>query len=327
MNYNYNKTTMKISTIMLALTALIFVSCNRYEKTKSGMPYKITSAGSKEKAKPGNVVKFDLELKLVGKDTVLQSTKKMGVPGYIIVDTGARQIKYFFTEILTLLGKGDKVDFNLSVDSLVKNKQIPGYDVLFKKGGMLKGHLEVLKIYANENEAKPDYEKEMQAAQEKERVKIEKESASKKVEEEKIIAKYIADKKLNTVKSANGVYVVIEKEGEGAKPDSGKKVMVMYKGYTLDGKVFDKNVEADATHKDPIPVVIGAHTVIPGWEEGLKYFAKGSKGKLIIPFSLGYGAQGSPPVIPPYATLVFDIEVVDVSVPTAADNKATMPRH
>ncbi len=316
---------MRILTTILAASVLLFASCNKFEKTKSGMSYKITSAGSKEKAKQGNVVKFNLELKIAGKDTVLNSTYN-GMPGFIVVDT-ARMPKHYFTEVITKLGKGDKLQFVLSVDTLVKINMIPGYDKQFKRGGTINGKLEVLNIFASDKEAQADYEKESKAAQEKQNAKIAKESAGEIAKEAKNIEKYIADHKLTTVKSPSGVYVVIEKEGTGAKADSGKQVSVMYRGYTLDGTVFDKNMDADARHKEPIPVVLGTHGVIPGWEEGLKYFAKGSKGKMIVPFSLAYGPQGSQPAIPPYATLVFDIEVVDISVPAPPKPMPVPPQH
>ena len=207
------------------------------------------------------------------------------------------------------------MEFVLNVDTLVKMNVIQGYDKQFKRGGTINGKFEVLNVYPTAQDAQGDYEKEMKIAQDKQKAKTEKESAGEIEKEKKNIAKYIADNKLNGVYSKNGVYVVIEKEGTGPKADSGKQVKVMYKGYTLDGKVFDKNVDADATHKDPIDVVIDAPGIIAGWGEGLKYFAKGTKGKLIIPFMLGYGVQGREPNIPPYAPLVFEMEVVDISVP------------
>ena len=101
---------------------------------------------------------------------------------------------------------------------------------------------------------------------------------------------------------------------------------VLYRGYTLDGKVFDANFGEGAKHTDPFPVVLGEHRVIRGWEEGLKLFGKGGKGKLIVPFMLAYGPQGSAPAIPAYATLVFDVQITDVSKPTP-QAAPSMPPH
>ena len=232
--------------------------------------------------------------------------------------------KYNFTEILTKLAVGDKVEFVLSVDSLVKLKMIPDYSDIFVKGGSVNGKVEILKIFTDDKAANDDYMKEMMASNKAEQEKIEKESAGETAKESAAISKYIADNKLTTVSTPGGVKVVVENAGTGPKADSGYKVSVMYIGRTLDGKVFDANMGPEAKRKEPIDVVLGRHGVIRGWEEGLKLFGKGGKGKMIIPFLLGYGPQGSPPVIAPYATLVFDIEVKDV---TKADAAPAAPMH
>ena len=155
---------------------------------------------------------------------------------------------------------------------------------------------------------------------------MEKESVAAKSKETAAISKYLSDKKIKAEKSVNGVFVEVTNPGTGAKADSGKQVSVYYKGYTLDGKVFDTNMGPDARSKDALTFVLGTHSVIPGWDEGLKYFAKGGKGRLVIPFSLAYGAQGSPPVIPAFASLVFDIELTDIKdAPAAPKTAATAP--
>lgn len=88
----------------------------------------------------------------------------------------------------------------------------------------------------------------------------------------------------------------------------------MYRGTFLDGKKFDGNMDSDSPNKQPLEFVIGQGGVIKGLEDGLKLFNKGGKGKVFIPAMLGYGPNGSAPVIPPYASLVFDIEVLDVKI-------------
>ncbi len=78
------------------------------------------------------------------------------------------------------------------------------------------------------------------------------------------------------------------------------------------GKVFDTNMDTSKHHTDPMEVVVGEGRVIQGWDEALPYFTKGSKGKTYIPSMLGYGMRGGGGDIPPYANLIFDIEVKDV---------------
>jgi FKBP-type peptidyl-prolyl cis-trans isomerase len=90
----------------------------------------------------------------------------------------------------------------------------------------------------------------------------------------------------------------------------------MYRGYFADkdGKEFDANMGKPAPDNAPIEVVIGQHGVIPGWEEGLTFFAKGGKGRIVVPSFLGYGPSGRPPAIAPFANLCFDVEIVDVKL-------------
>jgi FKBP-type peptidyl-prolyl cis-trans isomerase len=110
----------------------------------------------------------------------------------------------------------------------------------------------------------------------------------------------------------SGVLVQVEKEGEGSKPDSGQTVLVLYKGYFPDGKEFDSNNGPKSPNKNPLTIQVGAGGVIPGMEEGIRSFGKGGKGKIFIPALMGYGMGGQPPIIPQYANLIFDVEVIDV---------------
>ncbi len=111
-----------------------------------------------------------------------------------------------------------------------------------------------------------------------------------------------------TVKTASGLKYTDVKVGTGASPVKGKQVKVHYTGTLENGKKFDSSYD----RRDPIVFVFGIGQVIPGWDEGLAGMKVGGKRKLIIPGKLGYGAAGSPPDIPPNATLLFDVELIDV---------------
>jgi peptidylprolyl isomerase len=100
---------------------------------------------------------------------------------------------------------------------------------------------------------------------------------------------------------------IVKGRGRGAKP--GDVVVVNYVGMNFsNGQEFD----ASWDRGEPFPVQLGAGNVIPGWEKGLIGIKKGGRRKLTIPPELGYGAEGSPPAIPPNETLVFVIDVVSI---------------
>ena len=109
------------------------------------------------------------------------------------------------------------------------------------------------------------------------------------------------------VTTESGLKYIIVKEGEGKNAESGNVVTVHYSGYLEDGTKFDSSVEKD----EPITFVLGNKQVIPGWDEGITYMKKGSKVRLIVPPSLGYGdmAVGK---IPAKSTLIFDVELIDI---------------
>jgi FKBP-type peptidyl-prolyl cis-trans isomerase FkpA len=107
--------------------------------------------------------------------------------------------------------------------------------------------------------------------------------------------------------TANGVEYWDIVTGTGATAVSGKKVKVQYTGWLASGKKFDSSVG-----KPPFEFKLGGGQVIKGWEEGVQGMQVGGKRQLRIPPELAYGARGVPGAIPPYATLVFDIELLGV---------------
>jgi len=96
--------------------------------------------------------------------------------------------------------------------------------------------------------------------------------------------------------------------GSGAAAKNGDEIAVHYTGTLVDGKKFDSSVDRGT----PIEITLGAGEVIKGWDQGILGMKVGGKRKLTIPASLAYGAAGRPPVIPPNATLIFDIELVSI---------------
>lgn len=109
-------------------------------------------------------------------------------------------------------------------------------------------------------------------------------------------------------KTDSGLHYKIINKGDGAKATSGQTVAVHYKGMLADGKEFDSSYKRG----NPIEFPIGMGQVIAGWDEGIMMLNKGDKARFVIPSDLGYGEQGAGGVIPPNATLVFDVELMDI---------------
>lgn len=109
--------------------------------------------------------------------------------------------------------------------------------------------------------------------------------------------------------TSSGLKYVILKEGNGKSPQQGQMVTVHYTGWLTDGTKFDSSVDRGT----PFQFQIGVGQVIPGWDEGVSLMKIGEKRKLTIPPRLGYGEQGAGGVIPPNATLVFEVELLGVS--------------
>lgn len=135
-------------------------------------------------------------------------------------------------------------------------------------------------------------------------------------EKEERIAKEAAarEKELETMasgfeKTSSGLRYQILQKGDGPKAQQGQTVSVHYKGQLSDGTVFDSSYKRN----EPIDFPLGQGRVIPGWDEGIALLNVGDKARLVIPSDLAYGSSGAGGVIPPHATLIFDVELMKVS--------------
>lgn len=109
-------------------------------------------------------------------------------------------------------------------------------------------------------------------------------------------------------KTESGLRYKMIQKGNGKKAEKGKTVSVHYSGQLENGKIFDNSY----SRKKPIEFPLGRGMVIEGWDEGIALLQVGDKARFVIPSHLGYGAAGAGGVIPPNATLIFDVELMDV---------------
>ncbi len=134
-------------------------------------------------------------------------------------------------------------------------------------------------------------------------------SREKRLAEAKAAAEAELDKLASGFdKTDSGLRYQILQKGNGTKAAKGKKVSVHYKGQLSDGTVFDSSYK----RKEPIDFQLGVGQVISGWDEGITLLNVGDKARFVIPSNLAYGERGAGGVIPPGATLIFDVELMDV---------------
>ena len=120
--------------------------------------------------------------------------------------------------------------------------------------------------------------------------------------------KYLAEngKKENVITLPSGLQYQVLREGNGKKPSAHDKVKCHYEGFLIDGTVFDSSVQRGE------PAVFGLQQVIAGWTEGLQLMQEGAKYRFFIPYRLAYGEGGAGQMIPPYAALIIDVELIEV---------------
>jgi FKBP-type peptidyl-prolyl cis-trans isomerase len=157
-------------------------------------------------------------------------------------------------------------------------------------------------------QTKADYEKSQVEAKKKEAQKME----EAKKDESALRQKYLQDNKITVKPTPSGLYYIEKAKGTGTQAAPGKKVKVHYTGTLLNGTKFDSSRD----RSEPFEFTLGKGQVIKGWDEGIAMMKKGGKAMLISPSSIGYGERDMGQ-IPPYSTLVFDVELIDVLDATA----------
>ena len=262
----------------------------------SGIKFKVISRDAKgQKVKSGDYLVMHFISK-VGND-ILDDTYKFGEPQTIMVkpEIGLP------SEVLPFLQVGDSVRITLSIDTLVKRTGNPNFTQLKEKGNIMEYSIKVFGIKTKDQVQAEAIEQEKKA---QEQAKKNSEQEEGKLEE------YIKKGSIEYKQLASGLrFSITQTKPEGQQAKQGDTVLVHYTGKLLDGKVFDSSV----SRGEPFQFVLGMGAVIRGWDEGIAQLRKGEKATLVIPSRIGYGAQGAGGgQIPPFATLVFDVELVDI---------------
>jgi FKBP-type peptidyl-prolyl cis-trans isomerase FklB len=120
--------------------------------------------------------------------------------------------------------------------------------------------------------------------------------------------KYLAEnaKKEGVITTDSGLQYQVLRQGNGRRPTAHDRVKCHYEGFLIDGTVFDSSVQRGE------PAIFGLQQVIAGWTEGLQLMQEGGKYRFFIPYKLAYGEGGAGQLIPPFASLIFDVELIEI---------------
>jgi FKBP-type peptidyl-prolyl cis-trans isomerase len=293
--------------LMTAATALVSYNSQAQKKTadKTKMTadgYTVLPSGLEYKflkdlpGKVGNVgEQMEMNFKSQVGDSVLFDSKEMmkGKPVLFTLQKG--RFNADVNEGLLLMSDGDIAVFRTPLDSIMKTG-------------------EALMPWMNHKD-KMVYT--VEALSIKTREQVEKEFKEKQdaliSKEDKELNDYFKANNLKPTKTESGLYYLVTKKGTGEKPKVGQQVSVNYTGKTMDGKVFDSNVDSAFHHVQEFAFPLGHGRVIKGWDEGIALLNKGEKATLYIPSRYAYGAHSPSPAIPENAILIFDVELVNIS--------------
>jgi FKBP-type peptidyl-prolyl cis-trans isomerase len=327
---------MKPVNFLMALLAglTMLVACNSvsYQKSKTGLLYKIITTGKDSVVKQGEWLKFYFQQKL--NDSLLE-TNYGKAPLYMKLAEVDPRSAYSPIEVFNQLHKGDSLITIAIVDSLKAKGLLQDFPPFMKKGDRLITYVKIVDVLKTDSLYKADAmaeeerdrprqmkEREEQMAKRLEmqrmqqmQIDLENEKSGEAAKGIAEIENYLKQKNIVAQKTGKGTFVRITQQGNGAQADSGKYVTVKYIGRTLEkDSVFDQGT---------YPLQLGQGGVIPGWEEGLKLFKAGGKGTLYVPGFRAYGRNH--PQFKPFQSMIFDVEMLNVSDTMPARPDAPIP--
>lgn len=294
---------MRVTFFSIALFSLLMVGCSEKE-TPGGIKYTVLKTGDGVEPALGQFLHLNMVLKR--NDSVWFSTLTDGPLVMPVQDQSMTKAETEFG-VFKALTKGDCVTFQLPANTVffkTRRRKVPEK---IKPEDLFTYTVWLKEVWS---QAQADAFKQEQTAQAE---------AKQRAADDSVIREHLAKNNIQADTTSSGLYYVITKQGTGPLAASGKIVKVLYKGYFLDGEVFDTNMKSTGKENninkpglgDPYSLVVNTGSVITGWDEILQRMNKGMKITVFIPSYLGYGPYGSGK-IPPNTVLAFDMELVDL---------------
>lgn len=263
-----------------------------FQTTKSGIAYKIYKNGDDERL-PQEGEYVEIHLQTYYNDSLIVDSKKQtgGTP----VAFPIREVKFNgdLTEALKMLTIGDSGIFIVPVDTLKAVGQAT--QDWMEEGKFIRYSIKLENITTLETLQK----KQMRADEEQ-----------PEVDDERLQA-FFEKNKIQPRKTESGLYYMITRENpEGKKAIPGQTVTVNYRGYLMDGTIFDSNVDQKFGHVEPFQFVLGRGQVIRGWDEGIALLRRGEQATLFVPSGLAYGNTSPTKAVPENSILIFEVELL-----------------
>lgn len=294
---------------MLVAGATMAVACNGdkdgFKQTENGLYYKFEKQNPDgQQVQEGDVLVGEMTIRF---DTTTLFTNK-GNARRIAQAVPNFEIK--IGEGLTMMHVGDVATFAMDADSAAKYVRPEQMPPTYVAGSGQRFYYEIsLQDIVSRDELAQESANFNEAMEER------------KNSEPADIANYVKSNNITVNPTAEGLYVIVKKKGNGPKVANGKEVAINYTGRLLDGTIFDSSVESDARageiynsarRYEPMTYTVGRDKLIDGWEKGVMGQPEGTVLQLIIPSALAYGPRQASEIILPYSPLVFDIQIVSV---------------
>lgn len=265
-----------------------------FSETDSGLFYKLHSFGEGARhPQDGHFLVLRMAYR-TEKDSVFIDTYSSSRDGRITVPFTKAPFRGGLEEGIAMLNEGDSATFIVNADSLFRKVFHVPLPYFLREGGFVKVDVKLEKILDAVEYA---------TKQEEDKAALE----DLDIEEHKVLVRYVEEHHAGVEPLENGIYYIPEKAGTGAAAESGKDVVVTYRGSFLNGRMFD-------TTAVPMEFVIGEQgQVIKGLESGICLMKEGGKAKFILPSQLAFGAAGSSTgIVPPYTSVIYEVELLKV---------------
>ena len=277
-----------LNPLAILLLIAFSVACSSkyagYDKSDTGLYYKLHKV-SKDNIKPKQGDWVSLNMRYVYKDSILFDSKKAtGSP--VRFQLPPSDFKGDIYEGIKMMSAGDSASFIINADSLFfktfRQKSRPSF---IDSNSIIHFYIALLSVDSPENMMK---------------------------KEQEALNQYIQDQQITVAPLASGLYFIEQQAGKGASVDSGTWVKLNFKVSLIDGKQIFSSLERG----EPIRFEYGKRFDTPGMEEGVKMLKKGGKAKLIVPSKIGFGEMGRGALVPPYSTLIYEVEILDLQSKT-----------